>query len=361
MQVDGGSKNANKTLLAMLELLVSKRAIRRIHFTRLPTGHTHEDIDAVFAEIWSWFRDEIINTPSEFKRKLEEKFKTYSSTHLKNMVVQDVFVVPDYKVFLADYILPIERLHTEMNTKHQWRFECVPISTYFPLGWTTYRAYANDRVIEIIELCVTDIERLTGLDPVMTDVRWEPNADADPNRPGIEGMYLLKEIPVLKDNFQPAPFEEGFEETLNKLWTAISNKLHTSDSLDEDCRKEWFQWISSATTMPGLEGAQQHIQYHKFPTPLLHFLTNPNRYKNRWDLTPPLKSDRSAPSLIWPSSVAYAMPSVVTTFTPHPPPPRIFDVSVEQLTMTERMKESWSTYYDRVAAMTNDTLKGLLR
>lgn len=132
MQVDGGSKNANKTLLAMLELLVSKRAIRRIHFTRLPTGHTHEDIDAVFAEIWSWFRDEIINTPSEFKRKLEEKFKTYSSTHLKNMVVQDVFVVPDYKVFLADYILPIERLHTEMNTKHQWRFECVPIYIFPP-------------------------------------------------------------------------------------------------------------------------------------------------------------------------------------------------------------------------------------
>jgi hypothetical protein len=140
-----------------------------------------------------------------------------------------------------------------------------------PLGWTTYRAYANDRVIEIIELCVTDIERLTGLDPVMTYVRWEPNADADPNRPGIEGMYLLKEIPVLKDNFQPAPFEEGFEETLNKLWTAISNKLHTSDSLDEDCRKEWFQWISSATTMPGLEGHNNIFNITSFLRPCCTF------------------------------------------------------------------------------------------
>jgi hypothetical protein len=44
LQLDGGSENANKYLIGMLELLVYKRLIKKIYFTRLPTGHTHEDI-----------------------------------------------------------------------------------------------------------------------------------------------------------------------------------------------------------------------------------------------------------------------------------------------------------------------------
>jgi hypothetical protein len=45
LQVDGGSEFANKSLLALLELLTVKRMAHRILYTRLPTGHTHEDID----------------------------------------------------------------------------------------------------------------------------------------------------------------------------------------------------------------------------------------------------------------------------------------------------------------------------
>jgi len=42
IQVDGGSENANKTLLAALEFLIIKRIVRKIVLTRLPVGHTHE-------------------------------------------------------------------------------------------------------------------------------------------------------------------------------------------------------------------------------------------------------------------------------------------------------------------------------
>ena len=56
LQVDGGAENANKYLLAALEYLVSKRVCKEIIYSRLPTGHTHEDIDAVFGVIWTWFR-----------------------------------------------------------------------------------------------------------------------------------------------------------------------------------------------------------------------------------------------------------------------------------------------------------------
>jgi hypothetical protein len=44
IQVDGGSENANKFVLGMLELLAIKRMVKTVWYTRLPTGHTHEDI-----------------------------------------------------------------------------------------------------------------------------------------------------------------------------------------------------------------------------------------------------------------------------------------------------------------------------
>ncbi len=42
IQIDGGSENANKYVLAFLEYLVTLRLVRRIILTRLPVGHTHE-------------------------------------------------------------------------------------------------------------------------------------------------------------------------------------------------------------------------------------------------------------------------------------------------------------------------------
>jgi hypothetical protein len=41
-QVDGGSENANKDVLALCEYLVAKTPIEEIVLTRLPVGHTHE-------------------------------------------------------------------------------------------------------------------------------------------------------------------------------------------------------------------------------------------------------------------------------------------------------------------------------
>ena len=45
-QIDGGPENANKYILALSEYLVSATPIEEIVLSRLPVGHTHEDIDA---------------------------------------------------------------------------------------------------------------------------------------------------------------------------------------------------------------------------------------------------------------------------------------------------------------------------
>lgn len=47
-QIDGGSENANLTTIAIAELMVYRGLCKKVVLTRLPVGHTHEDIDARF-------------------------------------------------------------------------------------------------------------------------------------------------------------------------------------------------------------------------------------------------------------------------------------------------------------------------
>jgi hypothetical protein len=89
IQLDGGSENANAHVLAYLELLVSKRVARLIYFTRLPTGHTHEDIDAVFAHVWVYFRIKPVHTLEEYKDGIEKAFRDSKLS----VEVKDVMVV----------------------------------------------------------------------------------------------------------------------------------------------------------------------------------------------------------------------------------------------------------------------------
>jgi len=59
IQIDGGPENANQFVLAYLELLVARGLTKQIYYTRLPTRHTHEDIDAIFGVVWRWFKNSI--------------------------------------------------------------------------------------------------------------------------------------------------------------------------------------------------------------------------------------------------------------------------------------------------------------
>jgi hypothetical protein len=70
-QLDGGPENANTTFFAMIELLVAKRIIKnKIYVTRLPVGHTHEDIDAVFALIWDTIKCTHALTPQQYRQMI---------------------------------------------------------------------------------------------------------------------------------------------------------------------------------------------------------------------------------------------------------------------------------------------------
>jgi hypothetical protein len=68
VQIDGGSENVAKTVLAMMELIISQRVTKKIVLCRLPVGHTHEDIDSKFAKIWTRVRNAHVLTVGQYMK-----------------------------------------------------------------------------------------------------------------------------------------------------------------------------------------------------------------------------------------------------------------------------------------------------
>ena len=129
--MDGGSENANKFVLATLEALVAKRMSRVIYYTRLPKGHTHDDMDAIFGIIWkSRLHYDSAHTFNAWKKAVEETFTTERTTC---EVMDMTMVVPDYSTFLEPFVDDkLSNLHKGETTQLQWRFEAVEISVGFP-------------------------------------------------------------------------------------------------------------------------------------------------------------------------------------------------------------------------------------
>jgi hypothetical protein len=117
IQFDGGSENANKTVMAFLEWLVARRATKTILYSRLPTGHTHEDVDRTFSVLWNFFRGRIVHTPQEYRRMMYEAYNSLSY----RVQVDDIYSVPDYMSWLEPHIGRMERLHKLELTQHQFR------------------------------------------------------------------------------------------------------------------------------------------------------------------------------------------------------------------------------------------------
>jgi hypothetical protein len=138
MQIDGGSENVAKAMIATCELMIARRLVNKINLTRLPTGHNRCDGDAVFGRIWTKIRTMHLLSPQQYEEQL---LRSIQQTGMHSQVY-DIFVVPDYMLYLGDYIDKNFGCYAkEENTKHQFIFEAVDVSDEFPCGCrTTYRA-----------------------------------------------------------------------------------------------------------------------------------------------------------------------------------------------------------------------------
>jgi hypothetical protein len=101
-KVDGGSENTAKAALAVCELLVARRLTRRVVLTRLLVGHTHEDIDAIFALIWQFMKNKKALTPQAYARLVQLACRKKAPV----VDVKDIWAVPDYKAYFEKFINP---------------------------------------------------------------------------------------------------------------------------------------------------------------------------------------------------------------------------------------------------------------
>jgi hypothetical protein len=361
LQVDGGSENANKHLLSMLELLVVKRISRIVYFTRLPTGHTHEDIDACFAIIWKIFRFNTCETLEMYKDMIE---KAFADSKL-NAKMKDVYIVPDFQLFLDGCIdSKLSRLHKDIQTQHQWRFEAVQETALFPLGCkTTYRAYSSDVVIEFIKKpqaqCISPIGQFTGLEATTLHCCWYPSKQCDPIR-NVEGFYLLRDIPHRNDStLPPCDFPENVH---SEIQLTIQEIRKTYDVYDDQLiRNTWQKWDDEWA--PKSHSAVEYIAQmrshgHFFHIPLKTILLNKNVsiILHEWSEKHTITNINL--DFKWPEVIVAAMNSVISEFNPNPPNPRLYTTTDTQLTDDlERFREKCNDYYQ--GFLSNLTVIGL--
>lgn len=74
LQIDGGPENTSKTFYGLCESLVKLGVFDRIDVSRLPVGHTHEDIDALFGVLWRAAQFKTLITPDEWKKMAKDCF-----------------------------------------------------------------------------------------------------------------------------------------------------------------------------------------------------------------------------------------------------------------------------------------------
>jgi len=210
-QVDGGPENASAIPIAMAELLVHWGLTKTVTITRLPPGHTHSDIDGMFGVIWSHNWRINILSPQQQKEATIAAFKK-SQQRGKNVDVEDVFAVPDYRKYFSNCCF-IKRAFHKLGINNlgmlHWKITTHEVSLFFPLGVkTTFSAYPTAEAIEIVKSSSyrwgsnKKSRYLTGLEPLRTRSIERPsvednNPTAEDNKnlapAGMIGLYCLPE------------------------------------------------------------------------------------------------------------------------------------------------------------------------
>ena len=269
-QIDGGSENTAKVMFGLAELFVVKRLCKLFVLTRLPVGHTHEDIDAKFAKIWVAVRGEFCATMEAYRKKIEAALTSKQAP----VKVVDIFVVPDYVSYLSPCMdNKFGRYCKTTWTQLQWKFECVEVCDDFPLGVkTSYRTFCADRVKEI----VTDHKEKYGFQCQDVQVQWFPEA----TETAPAGMYLLQSIPT--GEIKPEAFIEKSRAELDRIVSRVQhqftpghNRVGVPPTANNLCHGDAIvaEWIDFATNIaPASDDADEYCTLIPLYIPLLHEL-----------------------------------------------------------------------------------------
>jgi hypothetical protein len=281
-QIDGGSENANEILVGIAELLIHWGLTKRIFLTRLPVGHTHEDIDGKFGTIWQHTKMFNILTPQRQSELTVGAFKEQISRGFE-VNVEDVVAVPDYRAYIKPYAWltrAFKSTYEKPYTQLQFIVEKVDVSDEFPLGARTmYRAYPTDSAVEIIskETVPFIVPPLTtiGLMALRIDSLSRPTSEDNNGGPaGARVMNCVPEKPL-----QVSPFKEIKVKESNGKTTSQSCKVYlqrmvyameTSIGTNSNAAKLWREF---AADFPQTDTAEEYVKIpgNRYHVPFAEF------------------------------------------------------------------------------------------
>ena len=214
--------------------------------TRLPVGHTHEDIDSLFAKIWKKLRRMHVIT------QYAKLAKAALWKDGRPVEVEDVFCVPDYASFVAkdcgDKVFG--RWKMTKWAKLQFTIEEVQVSEEFPLGVrTTYRSHCRDKVILLEE--DKDPDATVPLEPVDVTVHTHPKPCPERHS---GGMFILQKLPSAP--LKPVPFIMGSNAYLERVMASVKKHYATTNS---KWVADWEEWRAGAPTS---DSSQEYLAAH---------------------------------------------------------------------------------------------------
>ena len=368
IQFDGGPENANDEVVGFMELLVALRVVPEIYLSRLPVGHTHEDIDAMFGIMWVSFRLKPCLTLDDYKQGIIDCF---AGDRKVEADVEDINIVPDYVSFITPVVDKISRWAKEQLTVHQIHISVCRPSIYFPYGYFfRYRDYCSDQVVELKPVekrsAVTMIGHLTGMDPVTHYSKWYPDEDTYEHRP-VCGIYNLKRI-IFTDperGIRPIDFRADditWMETIKQ--SIVGSLIFPSGS---PARTVWTLWFQSVLPIGNSISGEEYIRTHEYKQPLKDYLSGKiicHLSSEEIDCLEEARQKSTPMGFEFPTDiVSYATPHVnLTQWKNLVIPPRQYKYLSEYVqNMTKIFQDSSEKYYrETMDSYTIDKLHGIL-
>ena len=242
---------------------------------RLPVGHTHEDIDAVFALIWELVKDTCLMSPQQYKAMILRALKRKENVQ----EVIDLFAIPDYTKFLLPFrgYSHFGRAFKTDLTVHQFVFTKVEVSAKFPTGVeVTHRKFSTDHCVEVTKI---DAGEDVG-DSVLQSLGFRAT---DTVSEFVPPYQILDRMPNESDHFYPEGFVAGSAYQLNR----VHRKIQDQYPLRVDILDHWQSFVKNA---PDDDEAENwlvknplHIPFHEalFGQALVHNTAAPMMKKAR--------------------------------------------------------------------------------
>jgi hypothetical protein len=287
IQIDGGSENVAKSVYAALEHLVYKRFCKRIIISRLPVGHTHEDIDSRFGKIWAHIRTLSIYTLEEFEKAIRRAFAG------NKVFVVAVIAIMDYGKYYEQFVdKKFSNYAKEEWTQHQFKIEYNYSENCKSIVLTNYRKFSQDMVCFLRPIASVDLSEANKLSwcnywPVMLKSQYLPeNAIGSECSPGMSflaivptGTPLPMEFTSWADDFavfmrsMKKRFKNVSESWIIKSWQNFAFSVMPHKICDLPTSAKHYPGTYKRTS----DCVADYIKNcDEIETPLGHILYNPN-------------------------------------------------------------------------------------